>query len=147
MTCRRANWLWSLALGLWSSTNAAELPRGFVQEILATNLNCATALAVAPDGRIFVAEQTGRLLVCKAGRILEPPALTLHVSDYWERGLIGVTLAPDYPRTPHLFALYVTDKPFVHHVLSRFVLEGDVADAASERVLFEGDDQATLGGS
>jgi glucose/arabinose dehydrogenase len=34
----------------------------------------------------------------------------------------------------------------VHHVLSRFTVNGDVADPASERVMLEGDDQAKLGG-
>src|SRR4051794_19709290 len=91
--------VWGLLTG---SIVGAELPRGFVQDILATNLNCATAIAPAPDGRIFIAEQPGKLLVWKNGVVLERPALTLHVTDYWERGLIGVTLAPDFPRTPHL---------------------------------------------
>src|SRR6185436_18347567 len=96
---------------------------------------------------IFIAEQTGRLLVWKDGRLLDQPALTLHVTDYWERGLIGMALAPDFPRSSQMFVLYVTDKPFVHHILSRFTLRGDVIDPASERVLLEGDDQAKLGGS
>src|SRR5205085_2151971 len=122
------------------------LPPGFVQETLATNLNCATAIVAARDGRIFIAEQTGSLLVWKDGRLLDQPALTLHVTDFWERGLIGLTVSPDFPRTPHLFILYVTDQPFVHHVLSRFTLAGDVAIPSSERVLLEGDDQGKLGG-
>lgn len=134
-------------LGFPACSLATELPRGFVQEILATNLHCATAIAAAPDGRVFVAEQTGRLLIWKNGGLLAQPALTLHVADYWERGLIGVTLAPDFPRAPHLFILYVTDKPVPHHVLSRFTLQGDVADPLSEQVLFEGDDQGKLGGT
>jgi glucose/arabinose dehydrogenase len=128
------------------SVRALELPAGFLADTLATNLNAVAAMAVAPDGRIFLAEQTGRLLVWKDGRLLDPPALTLHVADYWERGLIGVTLAPDFPRAPHLFVLYVADKPFVHHVLSRFTLIGDVVGPTSEWVLLEGDDQAKLGG-
>ncbi len=126
---------------------AVELPPGFVAETLATNLNAASTIATVPDGRIFIADQTGRLLVWKDGALLERPALTLHVTDYWERGLIGMTLHPDFPRTPHLFVLYVTDRPFVHHVLSRFTVNGDVVDPSSEQVLFEGDDQATLGGA
>jgi glucose/arabinose dehydrogenase len=128
------------------STSATELPSGFVQEILATNLNAATAITALLDGRILIAEQTGKLLVWKNGRLLENPALALHVTDYWERGLLGITLHPDFPRVPYLFVLYVTDIPFVHHVLSRFTFSGDLADPRSERVLLEGDDQAKLGG-
>src|SRR5438270_5796317 len=126
---------------------AAELPSGFVEDTLATNLNAVTAIAPTPDGRIFIAEQTGKLLVWKNGRVLDQPALTLHVTDYWERGLIGVALAPDFPRAPHIFILYVTDNPFVHHVLSRFTIKGDIVDSASERVLLEGDNQTTLVGT
>src|SRR5260221_2083938 len=126
---------------------AVEVPPGFVAETLATNLNAATAIAPASDGRIFITDQTGKLLVWKGGGLLPTPALTLHVTDYWERGLIGLTLHPEFPRTPHLFVLYVTDRPFVHHVLSRFTVKGDIVDPASELVLLEGDDQAKLGGT
>jgi len=125
---------------------AIELPPGFVAETIATNLNAATAIAPSPDGRIFIADQTGRLLVWKDGRVLDTPALALHVTDYWERGLIGLTLDPDFPRAPLLYVLYVTDRPFVHHVLSKFTLDGDRINPASETILLEGDDQATLGG-
>jgi glucose/arabinose dehydrogenase len=131
-----------------SSTRAAEAPEGFTVETLATNLNAATALAVAPDGRIFIADQTGPLRVWKNGRLLATPALDLtgRVDDYWERGLIGVTLPPDFPHTPHLFVVYVAKEPFTHHVVSRFTMLGDRADPASELVLLKGDDQGTLGG-
>ncbi len=126
---------------------AVDLPSGFVAETLATDLNAATALAAAPGGRIFIADQTGQVLVWKAGGLLPSPALTLKVTDYWERGLIGMTLHPAFPNPPHLFLVHVTDRPFVHHVLSRFTMDGDLADPASELILLEGDDQSLLGGS
>src|SRR5258708_16329955 len=137
-----------LALGFWSlRAFSVELPPGFVAETLATNLNAATAIAPAPDGRIFIADQTGKLLVWKGGVVLPTPALALHVTDYWERGLIGLALDPDFPRTQNIFLLYVTDRPFVHHVLSRFTVNVDTLDSASENVLLAGDDQAKLLGS
>lgn len=61
---------------------AVKLPPGFLAETLATNLNAATAIALAPDGRVFIADQTGRLLVWKTGAIPVRPALELHVTDY-----------------------------------------------------------------
>ena len=130
-------------------TQSVEVPEGFVIQTLATNLNAATALTVAPDGRIFIADQTGPLRVWKDGRLLPSPALDLsgRVDDYWERGLIGVTLHPDFPHTPHLFVVYVAKEPYPHHVVSRFTLLGDVADPASEFVLLKGDDQRQFGGS
>ena len=130
-----------------SGLHAVEVPHGFETEFLATNLNAVTAIAPSQDGRIFIADQTGKLLVWRNGSVLEQPVLTLHVTDYWERGLIGLALHPEFPRVPQIFVLYVTDRPFVHHVLSRFALKGDAADLASEQVLFEGDDQGKLGGT
>jgi glucose/arabinose dehydrogenase len=149
-SCRAANlavFVWLTVVVLPRLARAVELPPGFVAETIATNLNAATAIAPSPDGRIFIADQTGKLLAWKDGRLLDTPALTLHVTDYWERGLIGLTLDPDFPRAPFLYILYVTDRPLVHHVLSRFAVEGDRVDPGSERILIEGDDQATLGGS
>lgn len=143
-----AAWL-VFVLGIFLSPAAVvglELPRGFVEETLATNLNAMTSMALVPDGRILLADQTGKLLIWKAGKLLGQPALQLHVTDYWERGLIGVTLHPDFPRVPHVFILYVTDRPFVHHVLSRFSFKGDILEPGSEVVLLEGDDQAKRGG-
>lgn len=130
-------------------SQSVEAPEGFRIETLATNLNAATALTVAPDGSVFIADQTGPLRVWKEGRLLPSPALDLtgRVDDYWERGLIGVTLHPDFPHTPHLFVLYVAKESYPHHVVSRFTLLGDVADPASEFVLLEGDDQRLFGGS
>jgi glucose/arabinose dehydrogenase len=136
----------AVALLLALRVPAIEVPPGFAATTLATNLNTATAIAPAPDGRIFIAEQTGRLLVWKNGHLLAKPALELRVTDFWERGLIRLTLAPDFPHTPHLYVLYVTDRPFVHHVLSRFTMNGDTVDPATEVILLEGDDQAKLGG-
>lgn len=139
---------WIVAFGAIraGAGRAAELPAGFVEEVLADQLNAATAVASARDGRIFIAEQTGLLRVWKDGALLATPSLDLsqRVDTYWERGLIGVTFHPDFPHTPYLFVLYVAHAPYPHHVLSRFRMEGDAADPASERVLLEGDDQTKL---
>jgi glucose/arabinose dehydrogenase len=80
--------------------------------------------------------------------LLPAPALDLseRLDTYWERGLVGVTLHPDYPHTPHIFIMYVAKAPFTHHVISRFTMLGDRVDPSSEFVLLEGDDQAKIGG-
>jgi putative heme-binding domain-containing protein len=129
------------------STGTLTLPDGMKAEIVATGLTGATALEVAPDGRIFVCEQTGALRVIKQGRLLPEPFVKLTVDATWERGLIGVTVAPDFPKVPHVFVCYVTGRPYPHHVVSRFTARGDVAEPGSEKVLFEGDDQTKLGGT
>jgi glucose/arabinose dehydrogenase len=141
--------VFALGLGAFgrTRTHAAELPHGFLEEKVADGINAATAMAVARDGRIFVCEQTGRLLVVKNHRLLPEPFLTLAVDDYWERGLIGVTLHPAFPATPYVYVVYVSAAPWPHHRISRFTAAGDRALPGSEKILLEGDDQRRLGGS
>jgi glucose/arabinose dehydrogenase len=122
------------------------LPQEFRADVVATGLTGATALEVVPDGRIFVCEQTGTLRVVKHRKLLPAPFVKLPVDSAWERGLIGVTVAPDFPSTQHVFVCYVAAKPYPHHVISRFTAEGDVAKPGSEKILLEGDDQTKLGG-
>lgn len=147
--CRRVLPL-LLGLAFVSGARAAiEVPPGFVVETLARGLNAATAIAPTPDGRVLIAEQFGSLRVWKEGRLLERPALDLseRLDTYWERGLIGVTLHPEYPIQPYVYLMYVAKEPFSHHVISRFRLEGDIVDGASEQVLLKGDDQTRFKGS
>ena len=115
-------------------------------KIVATGLTGCTAMETTADDRVLICEQTGTLRVVKQGKLLEQPALTLKVDDYWERGLIGVTVDPGFPRSPFVYVCYVPREPYPHHRVSRFTMRGDVADPASEKVLLEGDDQTRLGG-
>jgi putative heme-binding domain-containing protein len=127
-------------------TGTLTLPEGFMVEMVASRLTGATALETTSDGRILVGEQTGALRVIKDGKLLPEPFVKLQVDSTWERGLIGVTVAPDFPKTPHVFVCYVAAKPYPHHVISRFTAAGNVAKAKSEKILLEGDDQTKLGG-
>ena len=124
-----------------------ELPDGFEITTIATGLSGATALEVASDGRVFVCEQDGRLRIIKDGKLLAEPFVTLPVEHNWERGLIGVTLDPGFPAEPYVYVVYVTDKPFTHHRVSRFRADGDKAVPGSEEILLKGDDQSKFGGN
>ena len=123
------------------------LPEGFEVETVATGLTGCTALETTSDGRVVICEQTGSLRIVKDGRLLPQPVLTVEVDDYWERGLIGVTVHPDFPRTPFLYICYVAKHPYPHHRVSRFTVRGDVALPNSEKILLKGDDQRKLGGN
>ena len=134
----------SLAPG---AARAVESPPGIVDEVVVEGLSGATAMAAAPDGRVFICEQEGTLRVVRDGKLLDEPFLRVAVDSYWERGLIGVVLDPRFPEQPHLYVVYVRPDPYPHHRVSRFTAAGDRAIEGSERVLLEGDDQRTLGGS
>ncbi len=137
-----------LTLLIAHSEATPRLPQGFEATTVVDKITAATALAIAPDGRVFYAEQTGKIWIVKAGERLSPPALDIgpKLDTWWERGLIGLTLHPDFPRSPYLYTVYVAKEPYTHHVVSRFTVVGDVLDPTSEMILLEGDDQASLGG-
>jgi putative heme-binding domain-containing protein len=128
------------------TTGPIKLPPGFELRTIATGLTGCTALEAAPDGRLFFCEQTGSLRVVKHGKLLDTPFVQLPVDSYWERGLIGVTVDPNFPRAPHVYVCYVAKEPYPHHRISRFTASGDVAAAGSEKILLVGDDQRKLGG-
>src|SRR5262249_41070832 len=77
------------------------LPTGFTQPPVTTGLSDATALAAAPDGRLFVLEQGGNVRVIKNGALLPTPAFTVTTNDEVERGLLGITFDPNFA-TNHL---------------------------------------------
>lgn len=108
-------------------SHAATLPAGFTETQLARGIVRPTAMALAPDGRIFVCEQTGALRVIKDGRLLPDPFVTVPVFSEGERGLVGVTVDPDFPRTPHVYVYYTATSPVVHNRVSRFTANGDKA--------------------
>src|SRR5688572_25085009 len=82
---------------IWFSTaGAATLPAGFSETRVAAGLNGPTAMAIAPDGRVFVAEKGGALRVVKNNALLAQPFLIVSVNTASERGLLGVAFDPDF---------------------------------------------------
>lgn len=53
---------------------------GFDESVFASGLTLLTAMATAPDGRIFVAEKTGALRVVQNGTVLPTPFAALPVN-------------------------------------------------------------------
>ena len=116
---------------------AATLPTGFSETLIATGLQSPTAMQFAPDGRLFVAEQGGRLRVIKNGALLSAPFLTLTVSSVGERGLLGVAFDPDFATNRFVYVYYTATTPAIHNRISRFTANGDVAVAGSEVVILD----------
>ena len=116
---------------------AATLPAGFTEALVASGLNNPTAMQFAPDGRLFVCEQGGRLRVIKNGALLSTPFLTVTVSSSGERGLLGVAFDPNFAVNQFVYVYYTATSPTVHNRVSRFTASGDVAAAGSEVVLLD----------
>ena len=104
--------LWTLPLAAAADVaGAATLPAGFSETQLASGLASPTAMAIAPDGRIFVCEQSGRLRVIKNGALLPTPFLTVTVSSVGERGLLGVAFDPDFATNRFVYVYYTATAP------------------------------------
>ena len=93
------------------SAHGATLPAGFTESLVASGLNTPTAMQFAPDGRLFVCEQNGRLRVIKNGALLSTPFLTVTVSSSGERGLLGVAFDPDFAVNQFVYVYYTATSP------------------------------------
>lgn len=127
----------ALLLSLTGATGAATVPAGFVDSVYAVVPTDATAMEFAPDGRLFVAQQSGHLRIVDQGRLLSTPFLTVAVDAQGERGLLGIAFDPGFARNGHLYVYYTATSPVVHNRVSRFTANANTAFAGSERVLLD----------
>ncbi|HEY0705710.1 MAG TPA: PQQ-dependent sugar dehydrogenase, partial [Polyangia bacterium] len=92
----------------------AVLSPGFQEVALWRGLDKPTAVRFSPDGRIFVAEKRGRIQVFDSLTDPTPTEfarLDTNVHDYWDRGLLGLALHPQFPAQPYVYVLYALDAP------------------------------------
>src|SRR5690242_9026133 len=99
---------------------ASTLPMGFAESLVAGGMPAPTAMAFAPDGRIFVCEKAGNLRVIQNGALLPTPFLTVSVNTDGERGLIGVAIDPNFATNNFIYIYYTPSPEPVHNRLSRF---------------------------
>ena len=129
---------WSQAVVAFGGS--ATLPAGFTQASLPGTLSSATALGVAPDGRIFVCEQAGALRIYKDGSLLAAPFATLPATASGERGLLGVTFDPAFAANGYVYVYYTATSPVIHNRVSRLTADPGNPDrmlAGSETILVE----------
>jgi glucose/arabinose dehydrogenase len=126
----------ALALGSFQ-LKAATLPTGFTEAQFGSNIASPTAMAFAPDGRLFVCQQTGQLRVIKNGALLPAPFVSLSVDSSGERGLLGIAFDPNFSSNQFVYVYYTTNVAPIHNRISRFTANGDVAASGSETVLVD----------
>ena len=89
--------------------DAAQLPSGFSDTTVITGLTQPTAVRFSPDGRVFVAEKSGLIKVFDNLSDTTPTVfadLRTNVHNFWDRGLLGMALDPNFPTTPYVYVLY-----------------------------------------
>lgn len=99
---------------LWACTpgSAANLAEGFVATEIFTGLLNPVAARFAQNGQVFVALKDGRVLAYD--HIYAPDAklvvdLRVQVHNFWDRGLLGLAIHPEYPAVPDIFVAYTHD--------------------------------------
>src|SRR4030095_5809096 len=110
---------------------AQTYPPGFSQVLVANGISHPTVMAFAPDGRVFVAQQTGALRLIENGVLLSTPFITLTVNSSGERGLLGIAFDPNF-NTNHFIYLYYTLSSGTNNRISRFTASGNVVVPNSE---------------
>jgi glucose/arabinose dehydrogenase len=113
------------------------LPVGFTESVLSNALTSPTAIAIAPDGRIFVCQQTGQLRVIRNGVLLDTPFVSLSVDPTGERGLLGVAFDPNFAINQYVYVYYTVATSPKHNRISRLIANGDVAVQGSEMILLD----------
>ncbi|MBL8764217.1 MAG: PQQ-dependent sugar dehydrogenase [Phycisphaerae bacterium] len=112
------------------------VPAGFTVTNLAA-FTSPTSMAIAPDGRIFVAQQNGLLRIYKPNGT----TVTFHtftgLSTAGERGLIGVAFDPNFAVNQYVYAHVTRATPSPHNEVVRLraaTIGSDVSDG-TETVL------------
>jgi glucose/arabinose dehydrogenase len=94
----------------WSFTTGTA---GFQDIVLPqTGLVDPTVIQFGADGRLFVAEKSGRVYVFDDLTDTTPTLvidLRTQVHNFWDRGLLGMALHPSFPAVPYIYVLYAYD--------------------------------------
>ena len=88
------------------------LPDGFRDELMWDGLTRPSAIAFAPNGAVFVAEKSGRILAFDNLNDDTPTLfanLVTNVHNAWDRGMLGLAVDPEYPTRPYVYVLYTYD--------------------------------------
>ena len=126
---------------------AENLPPGFTDSQFASDLTNPTDMEFAPDGRLFVAEQAGKVRIAKPD---VPLATFLDIStkvdSNGERGLLGLTFDPSFSTNHYVYLHYTREATAttpVHNRVVRVTASGDGVVAGSEKLIFRLGNQTT----
>jgi glucose/arabinose dehydrogenase len=90
----------------------AALPAGFQESVVLSGFSNPTVVRFSPDGRVFVAEKRGVIKVFDSLGDTTPTVfadLNTNVYNFWDRGLLGMALDPNFPASPYVYVLYTYD--------------------------------------
>ncbi|NNE77016.1 MAG: carbohydrate-binding protein, partial [Pricia sp.] len=108
-----------------------------------TGLSNATTMQLSPDGRIFILDRYGEVIIHKPESQTSVSAGSIPVFHEFEDGLLGLAFDPDFSANSYIYLHYAVQNVSKNRV-SRFVMNGDALDLASEVVVLEWATQRSL---
>ena len=115
----------------WSFTTTTNVTAGFTQSTVFAGLTEPVAVRFSQDGRVFVAEKNGLIKVYDSLTDTLPDIfadLRTNVHNFWDRGLLGMTLHPNFPTIPYVYVLYAYDKDPNNPQIPRWGTPGATSD-------------------
>lgn len=106
----------SLIVGV-PTASAASLPGGFAESTI-SGLSAPTAMAFAPDGRLFILQQGGQIRVVQNGTLLPAPFASITVDSAGERGLLGIAFPNDFASSHRVYVYFTQPTPASHNVVA-----------------------------
>jgi glucose/arabinose dehydrogenase len=137
-----------------STQGATTLPQGFTQSRVVSGLTDPTDMEFAPDGRLFVAEEAGKVRIAKPGGTLATFLdISAKVDSNGERGLQALTFDPGFATNRYVYLHYTkkaTSSTPAYNRVVRVTANGDRAVRGSEKLILRlGNQNATnhMGGA
>jgi glucose/arabinose dehydrogenase len=120
---------------------ATTMPPGFTEHLVVRGLANPVDMEFAPDGRLFIAEQAGRVRVLrKDGTLTTFLDIQAKVDHTDERGLLGIAFDPSFATNHFVYLDYTREATAtdpVHNRVVRVTARDGKAVPGSEKVLLE----------
>jgi glucose/arabinose dehydrogenase len=118
---------------------SAGVPPGMQVQDFITNLDVPWEMAFAPDGRIFVTERPGKILIIEDGKLQNEPWLNLDVTALGEGGLLGIALDPDFADNHYVYVAqtYLADVNKIQNRLVRLREDTATGKGIVDKVLLD----------
>ncbi|MFK7845228.1 MAG: ThuA domain-containing protein [Rhodothermales bacterium] len=126
----------SWAAGQAEGDVGASLAKNYEKVVLMDQVTDPMEIAIAEDGRVFLAERAGAVKVWHPETNQTTLAGWIPVYMVIEDGLLGITLDPDFMDNGWIYLYYAPEDAGPSR-LSRFTLTGNQIDMQSEKILLE----------
>ena len=120
------------------SASAVTVPAGFAATTVANGITNAVGMEFMPDGRLLVMQQDGTIRLIKNSSLVTTPlGVVPGVYFSGHAGMLGIAFDPQFATNRWMYAAFTTQIGGFHVRVSRFTVDGDILDPASQQVLLD----------